>query len=379
MSNSIRVLLCDDSSVMRRLLKAALRVDADIEVVCEAKHGQDALDKLFDARPDVVVMDVEMPVMDGIDAVREIRKRTANLPIIMFSSLTSRGAEATLDAIDAGASDFATKPASAGHITRAMAHVQTTLIPKIHYWCDRPLYRPEQKANPVTRPASPTPRPVARQPVVTNTSASPIPVQRVDHGTPVSAIAIGVSTGGPQALAQLVADLPHEFPAPILIAQHMPPVFTGLLADRLAAQTSHVVREAKDGDELKPNEILIAPGDHHMVISRDRSVVRARLNQDEPENSCRPAVDPLFRSFAECYGSKCLGVVLTGMGKDGEKGAEALRQRGARIVVQDEQTSVVWGMPGNVAKRGLADRILPLDQIAMEIVRATQSPRTAMA
>lgn len=368
MNKPIRVMLCDDSALMRRLIKTAMKSDPDVLVVSEAENGQDALDKLFDAKPDIIVMDVEMPVMDGIDAVRHIRKRTTKLPIIMFSSLTKRGAEATLDAVDAGATDFATKPANAGQIGEAMAHVRNDLIKKIHQWARPPVIAPPKPIQ-TNRPPQFKPAPEA-----SSLSPQPSPVPTADGGQLVSpsAIAIGVSTGGPQALAKLVTNLPVDFPVPILIAQHMPPVFTGLLAKRLNAAKGHDVREATDGDELRPGQILIAPGDHHMVVTRDSAVVRARLNQDAPENSCRPAVDPLFRSIAKCFGKRSLGVILTGMGKDGEKGALELRNCGARIFVQDEASSVVWGMPGNLVRCGLADRVLPLEQIAMEMIRATE-------
>ena len=383
MNAPIRVMICDDSAVMRRLIATVLKTDPEIKVVAEAKHGQDALDRLYDVRPDVLVMDVEMPVMDGIDTVREIRRRTAKLPIIMFSSLTSRGAEATLDAINAGANDFATKPAGAGHINQAMAHVKADLLPKIRQWAGRAVYpqaspmsgrsgqQTGRKLPNVPPPSTPTPAPsAARRPLLAETAITSAASSQPSG--PVSVIAIGVSTGGPEALSTIVNDLPKDLPVPILIAQHMPPVFTGLLADRLAAQNGHRVREATDGESVTAGDILVAPGDYHMTVVRDKLTVRVKLNQDPPENSCRPAVDPLFRSVAACYGARALGVVLTGMGKDGEQGAVALRQMGGRVVAQDEATSVVWGMPGAIARSGLADRILPLQSIANEMMRNAQ-------
>lgn len=345
MEGPIRIMLCDDSLVIRRMTKTALESDPGLHVVCEAKHGKDALDKLFDARPDLVVMDVEMPVMDGIDALREIRKRTAKLPVIMFSSLTHKGAEATYDAIEAGATDVAAKPSSIGHIGQAIAHVHRELVPKIY------------KAMGVARPYSPTPPPTEK----------PGPPARALNG--ISAVGVGVSTGGPEALEQFMSAIPRDFPVPILVVQHMPPVFTQRLAERLATKTGHCVREAEDGEEITGSKILIAPGDHHLLTVRDRTVVRAKLSQEAPENSCRPAVDPLFRSLASTYGSNCLGLILTGMGKDGTNGARALRDSGAKIMVQDKQSSVVWGMAGNVVECGLTDRVLPLNQLAQEVIR----------
>ena len=350
MNTPIRILLCDDSLVMRRMIKTALEADGSLRVVSEAKHGKEALDKLFDARPDLVVMDVEMPVMDGIDAVREIRKRTAKLPVIMFSSLTSRGAEATLDAMEVGASDVATKPSNIGHIGQAISHVQRELVPKI-YKC------------------------VGMAP--TNSKAAPrrTPQAKPSHKVAskgIEVVGVGVSTGGPEALEKLMSGLPHDFPIPILVVQHMPPIFTKRLAERLSSKTGHHVREAENGEEVTAGQILIAPGDHHLQATRDRSVVRTKLTQGPPENSCRPAVDPLFRSLATTYGSGCLGVVLTGMGKDGTDGARALRRSGAKILVQDKQSSVVWGMAGNIVECGLSDQVLPLDRMAQELIRSIQ-------
>ena len=352
---------------MRRLIKTSLQVDPRLRVVCEAKHGQEAVQMLPTANPDVIVMDVEMPVMDGIDAVREIRKRNSYVPIIMFSSLTTNGAQATLDAIEAGATDFSAKPANLGHVEKALEHVRKDLIPKMFHWVKIQLT--ESMASSGDRP------PQANDGVSANATKpeSQSLASQKQVTTPISAIGIGVSTGGPKALAELIDSLPLDFPAPILIAQHMPPVFTGLLAERLAARKGHRVREATDGEVLKQSEILVAPGDFHLVVQRAGNYVRAGLNQSEPENSCRPSVDPLFRSMAECYGKHCVGVVLTGMGRDGEQGVRALRAQGASILVQDEQSSVVWGMPGNLVRSGLADQVLPLEQLAAEVVRMANS------
>ena len=355
MNKEIRVMVCDDSAIMRRLIKTALELEPSMKVVCEAKHGRDAIDQLDQTRPDIVVMDIEMPVMDGVEAVREIRKLGRTLPVIMFSSLTSRGAEASLDAIAAGATDFATKPTGAGHIQQALDSLRRDLIPKLLQWTAG------KRADSIgTVPAA--------EP--TNTFPSR---DAEESRRSVAAIAIGVSTGGPQALSKLLSGLPQNFPAPILIVQHMPPVFTGLLAERLSSQTGHCVREATDGDRLTPGTVLIAPGDYHMVASRERDGVHVRLNQEPPENSCRPSVNPLFCSLANCFGDQSLGIVLTGMGQDGTRGAKSLHACGARVYVQDQASSIVWGMPGQVANAGLADRVLPLDQIASQILRVVGS------
>ena len=357
-----RVMICDDSAVMRRLLAQVIDSEPTLQTVAKVCNGKEAAEKFFDVRPDVLVMDIEMPVMDGVDAVREIRKRALDTPIIMFSSLTTQGAEATFDAMAAGATDFATKPARIGHIREAIQHVKENLITKIHH-CTTPKY---------SQPASNWNTFASRENDTTPGDA-PNALGRKDPPTPhaVAAVGIGVSTGGPQALSKLLSKLPTQLPMPVLVVQHMPPVFTALLAERLSAQNGHNVREAVDGEEVRSGEILIAPGDYHLTVVREQARVKVRLNQHDPENFCRPAADPLFRSLANCYGNRCLGLVLTGMGKDGANGAAALQERGASVYVQDEKSSVVWGMPGNVARCGLADRVLTLEQMATEVVRAT--------
>lgn len=365
MNTPIRILLCDDSALMRRLIKTAIETDPNLKVVCEAKNGRDATEQLSKQHVDLVVLDVEMPVMDGIDATRAMRRKNFDLPIIMFSSLTSRGAEATLDAIAAGANDFATKPARSGHIDQALAHVQRELLPKIHRWASH--WRSKNTAQTNTSSANVSP-------------SAGVPSGFVPGGLStenISAIAIGASTGGPQALSALMSMINRDLGVPILIVQHMPPVFTGLLAERLSAQSGHSVREASDGEVIEPGDCVIAPGDQHLTVARDLTSLRVRLNRNEPENSCRPAVDPLFRSCASCFGSRCLGVVLTGMGKDGLDGARALKKTGARIVCQDESSSVVWGMPGNIVRSDLADLVLPINGIADEVNRLTQQPQNA--
>ncbi len=355
MPEPIRVMLCDDSSTMRRLIKAALKNEPRLSVVYEAEHGQDAVNNVDQTRPDIVVMDIEMPVMDGIVATREIRRRQPKLPIVMFSSLTSRGAEATLDALAAGANDFAVKPAASGHISNAMAQLQSDLLPKLLQ-----LVAPNL--------ASSTNATVAHQ---HRSAASPLqqetPQQETLHR--VDAIAIGVSTGGPDALAKLLFDIPKTLRVPVLITQHMPPVFTNLLAERLSLRTGHSVNEAVDGEVVTNDRILLAPGDFHLTVSRHGTSVRVKLNQEPEENSCRPAVDPLFRSVAKCYGKNAIGIVLTGMGQDGALGAADIKSTGGSIIVQDEASSVIWGMPGKIVSAGHADRILPLNEIASELAR----------
>lgn len=353
----VRVLVVDDSVVVRRLVTTALQADPELEVVGSAADGRIALAKIEQLGPDVVTLDVEMPIMDGLEALRGIRARWPALPVIMFSTLTERGAAATLDALALGASDYVTKPSGAGDPGRALDAVRTELIPKIKALCARFVSGGGRPA------AGSTIRPSVRRP----------PASRVD------VVAIGVSTGGPNALAQLLPALPRALPVPIVIVQHMPPMFTRILAERLDATSALRVVEAADGDVLEPGGVWIAPGGRHMLVERVGDRCEIRTNLDPPEHSCRPAVDPLFRSVARCYGPHVLAVVLTGMGNDGSEGAEAVRAAGGQVVVQDEGSSVVWGMPGFVARAGHADAIVPLEQMHGEILARLAVGRGALA
>lgn len=358
----IRVLVVDDSTVIRRLLSDSLSSDPDLEVAGTAANGKIALAKITQINPDVITLDMEMPEMDGITTLVEIRKLYPKLPVIMFSTLTQRGAEATLDALAKGANDYVTKPANVGSVTAAMQNVRNELVPKIKAFC--PWFAKCQVAPQLPR--------TTIQPKFTNQS-KPTESSRIDI------VAIGSSTGGPNALQAVLSKIPADFPVPVVIVQHMPPIFTKHLADRLRQLTLLNIAEAKRGDALEPGSVLVAPGDYHMTLRRIGTSMRIDLNQSTPENSCRPAVDVLFRSVTEMYGANVLSVVLTGMGQDGARGCEAIRSAGGKVIVQDEETSVVWGMPGAVAQAGLADKILPLDKIADEIVRETITGRKARA
>lgn len=344
----VRVLVIDDSAAVRRLLTDILSSDPSIEVVGAAPNAAIALEKLTQLHPDVITLDVEMPDTSGLELLVEIRKLAPRLPVIMFSSLTQRAAATTLEALALGATDYVTKPAQTGSREASAAHVREQLIPKIKVFGG------------------------AKPPRVIQHTVLPVrsPPQGAASSSP-EVVVVGSSTGGPNALADLFAALPAEFPVPLLVTQHMPPLFTRLLAERLTAKGPLVFHEAKAGDVLKAGECWIAPGDFHMRIERagpQRHVV-VRLDQGPPENSCRPAVDVLFRSVAEVYGSRALAVILTGMGQDGLKGSERLHACGAQIIAQDEASSVVWGMPGFVVRAGLANCVLPLSKIAAEVER----------
>jgi two-component system chemotaxis response regulator CheB len=357
----IRVMVVDDAVVVRRLVTDVLASDPDIEVVGTAANGRLALAKLPQLTPDLITLDIEMPEMDGLETLVELRKTYPRLPVIMFSTLTERGAAATLEALARGATDYVTKPANVGSVTLAQERIRAELIPKIRVLAGRVAFPPRAAtAAAATTPAKP---PVARP-------RASLPVR-------MDLLAIGVSTGGPNALAAVIPQLAAEFPIPIVIVQHMPPVFTKFLADRLASTSRLAVREGEEGGLVEPGVVWVAPGNYHMVLRRDGEQVRLSLNQAPPENSCRPAVDPLFRSAAELYGNRVLGLVLTGMGQDGLIGASAIRTAGGLVLAQDEATSVVWGMPGAVVTGGLADQVLPLERMAAELTQRAGVGRLA--
>lgn len=354
--SKIRVLVTDDSVVIRRLVSGVLNDDPAIEVVGTAVNGRASLQKIEQLRPDLVTMDVEMPEVDGIEGVRRIRAAGHQLPIIMFSTLTERGASATLDALAAGASDYVAKPANVGSVGRSMEQVRDALIPRIKALVPaRGLTASPAQAGSAARPA-PAAGPVSLRP------AAPMPVGGY------KLLVVGSSTGGPDAVQRLLGALP-PLPVPIALVQHMPPLFTRQFAQRLDRQTAFDVVEAEHNQVLRPGMVSIAPGDFHMEVVRDARGLVTRLSQGPAENFCRPAVDVLFRSAASVTGSATLAVVLTGMGSDGCKGGAPIVAAGGSIVAQDQASSVVWGMPGAIAGAGLAEEILPLDKIAGAITR----------
>ena len=350
----IRVLVVDDSVVIRRMVSDVLSGEPDIEVAGAAADGRIALQKIEQVNPDILTLDVEMPVMDGLETLKQLRKTHRRLPVIMFSTLTERGASATMDALALGASDYVTKPANVGSAAAALEKIRAELIPKIR------AHVPQSTPS-ATRPFSMLAAQTAQRPSALN---APRPAT-----ARVEVVAIGTSTGGPNALSDLVPLLPPNFPVPVVIVQHMPPIFTKFLADRLSSKSQIPVMEAANHQELLPGHAYIAPGDFHMMVERSREGLRIRTQQEQPENSCRPAVDVLFRSVAELYRGDVLAVIMTGMGQDGLRGCGRIREAGGQILAQDEATSVVWGMPGYVANAGLADAVLPLGLIAGEIVR----------
>jgi len=346
----VRVLVVDDSAVVRKVLGDVLNSNSGTTLAGTASSGEAALSKIDDLKPDVVTLDIEMPGMNGLEALAEIRKRHPRLPVIMFSTLTESGGTATLEALALGANDYATKPTSSHNLASAKDHIERDLIGKIV------SLRGINVARPKTHP----------------TIALPV-TKKIQRR--IDVVAIGTSTGGPNALAVLVSQLPAELPVPIVLMQHMPKLFTRLLAERLTAHSKVLVREGESGLPLQPGKVWIAPGDFHMTVARRDGKIVIELNQDAAEHSCRPAVDVLFRSVARTFGPHALAVVLTGMGSDGALGAKAIRDAGGEVLVQDEASSVVWGMPGAVVAAGQADDICALSRVGSEIVRRVTSRR----
>ena len=355
----IRVLVVDDSVVIRKVLCDVLATDPAIVVAGAASDGRLGLAKIEQLNPDLITLDVEMPNMSGLETIAEIRKLHPKLPIIMFSTLTERGASTTLDALALGASDYVTKPSNTGSLDVTMARIKQDLLPKIKALCGRRLADKVGARAPLKRaivPALRAPRTLAR----------------------VEILAIGTSTGGPNALSEILPAIPRDFPVPIVIVQHMPPLFTRMLAERLNKQTAIRVHEGEAGKTLEPGHAWIAPGDHHMFVERQGAAVKLAINQAPQENSCRPAVDVLFRSVAGVFGPNALAVVLTGMGSDGVLGSQVVRESGGHVYVQDEATSVVWGMPGQTLSAGWADNVFPLQSMATEIDRYVRASRQSI-
>lgn len=360
-----RILVVDDAVVVRRIVTTVLNEEPGLEVVGTAPNGRIALQKIEQLNPDLITLDVEMPVMDGLETLKELRKRYPRLPVIMFSTLTERGAAVTMEALINGANDYVTKPANVGSVTEAMERIRSELVPKIEALTGRP---------------SPGRAATAARPAPARPSLSTAP-RRARHAAtggrvelPVQAVVIGVSTGGPNALASLVPDLPGTLRVPVLIVQHMPPMFTRLLADRLDGTSPLSVREAGHDEPVRSGQVLLAPGGKHLEVHRRGTQVYTAITEGPLENSCRPSADVLFRTASAAYGGGLLGVVMTGMGYDARRGAEHVRDVGGHVLAQDQTTSVVWGMPGAAVEAGVVDAVLPLGELAAEIARRVAAP-----
>ncbi len=345
----IRVLIVDDSAVVRGLLAKALETDPQIKLAGTAMHGQSALATLKSTPVDVVVLDVEMPVMDGLTALTHIQRDYPAVQVIMASSLTYNGAETTVKALELGAAGCIAKPTSTS-MSESIAKVSAELVPLV-----KALAVKQKKAIPA-----------AVQQRMTS-SFAPAP-RRTSHFPP-KLLVIGTSTGGPQALRTVLTGLPPDFPLPILLVQHMPPTFTPMLARHLAQDTGRPCGEAIHGEPIEPGRTYVAPGDYHMEVVKRGDRMGLDLHQGPPEHYCRPSVNPLFRTAADWYGPGVLAVMLTGMGEDGLEGTQTVVARGGMVIAQDEASSVVWGMPGAVVRAGLAHEVMPLPAIAAAILR----------
>ncbi|MBL4845084.1 MAG: chemotaxis response regulator protein-glutamate methylesterase [Planctomycetes bacterium] len=346
------MLVVDDSSAMRQLLKLALTDLPDVEVVGTASSGDLALRRIEFLRPDLITLDIEMPGLGGLETLSQIREDHPTIRVLIVSSLTKRGALVTLDALSRGASDYVSKPQVSSPEEGVLA-LRKELVPRIRSLCG---------------PSEDLPRHVVEQARRTPTATWRIRSRRPE------VIVVASSTGGPPALGKFLSGLPESFPCPILVVQHMPKVFTGPFAERLNSQMPLHVREAVAGAKPLAGQVWIAPGDSHLLLERGGDGLRLALSDAPQVNFCRPAADLLFESSADACPGQVLGVVLTGMGCDGSAGAARIREDGGRVLVQDEATSVVWGMPGNVARAGHASEILPLERLAARLVEL--APRT---
>ena len=336
----IRVLIIDDAAAERRMIAEALACVPGLAVVGSAANGRIGMKMISTVKPDVVVLDLEMPEMDGFQVLATLRAIDPELPVVVFSGSSRRRAMATLDTLAMGTIDYVAKPSSIGGVGSTIRSIVEEMSARI-----------KALGAPATRGVAWCPEPSE-------------PATRV-----LQVVVLGISTGGPDALEALLTAIPRDFMVPMLIVQHMPPQFIGQLARRLDTRSALAVTEAVDGQVVAPGQAVLAPGEHHLVVRKRGVEVLVATQQGPPENSCRPAADVLFRSAARQFGAGTLGVVMTGMGQDGLLGAGEIRQAGGRVLAQDQASSVVWGMPGHVARAGLADQVLPPPLLAAEIAR----------
>ena len=361
----IRVMIVDDAVVVRGLFGRWVEAEPDLEVVASLRTGREAVNQVERADPDVVVLDVDMPELDGIAALPLLLEKKRDLVVIMASTLTRRNAEISLKALSLGAADYIPKPASNREVTGSPSF-RRDLIEKIR---QLGLRSKRLRFGNLRARVPGTEAPAALPPKLRASAAQPITLRPLPATAP-RVLVIGSSTGGPQALNTIVTQIGSVLDrAPVLITQHMPPTFTTILAEHLARLTKRPAREAVEGEEVNAGTIYLAPGGRHMSVVRRDGIAVIALDDGPLVNFCKPAVDPLFSSAAEVWGPKVLGLVLTGMGSDGLRGAQAIAAAGGSILAQDEPTSVVWGMPGQVAHAGLCSAVLPLDEIAPRLTR----------
>jgi two-component system chemotaxis response regulator CheB len=363
----VRVLVVDDSALMRRVIWGLLEEDPDIVVVGSAVDGRDAVAKVQQLKPDVVTLDVEMPKMDGLQTLGYLMNENP-VPCVMLSAYTPRGAETTLKALDYGATDFVQKPS--GVVSLNLERVKEELLDKVKVAATIDLKRLPFRPGTGLPGAAGAAGPALAGAAHSAPGLAPPPARvkerpKTDRGC---VVAIGTSTGGPRALGAVLPGLPGGLPAPVVVVQHMSAGFTKSLAERLDRECALRVKEAEADEVLEAGTVYLAPGDWHMSLERRAGKVRVKLDQRPPILGVRPCVDVLFQSVAEVYGPKAVGVVLTGMGRDGAKGLKAMKAAQARVIAQDEATSVVYGMPRAAFASGCVDRVLPLDAVAANIV-----------
>lgn len=355
----IRVMVVDDAVVFRGLVSRWMQDEPDIEIVSAHRNGQEALENFSRYDPDLVVLDIEMPVLDGLETLPLLLAKKPNLTVIISSTVTRRNAEVGIKALQNGAADYINKPETNREMTISL-EFRRDLIARIRALGRRHL----EKLGRIARPAAQFVAEAAEPPRTPDSQFRLRPYSN----SPPCALVIGSSTGGPQALQILLRGLePVLMRLPVLIVQHMPPTFTTILAEHIARATGRPAHEAKNGEPVQPGRLYIAPGAKHMLIERDGDGARVVTNDDPPIHFCRPSVDPLFASAAATLGAGTLGVILTGMGCDGTDGALLVAESGGSVIAQDEATSVIWGMPGSAAEAGACAGILPLESIAPRI------------
>jgi len=350
---TIRVLVVDDSGFFRRRVTEMLDSDPALEVIAQAENGEEAIKLVASLKPDVVTMDIEMPVLDGISATKKIMAATPT-PIIMFSSLTTDGAKATLDALDAGAVDFL--PKRFEDIAKDRDEAKALLCKRV---------RDLGTKGRISKPRVPGTRTATRSTIQTTTPATLVRTS----GSKIKLVAIGTSTGGPVALQNVLTQIPAEFPVPIILIQHMPGSFTPAFAQRLDKQCKITIKEAANGDLLTPGTALLAPGGKQMVLEGRGGNIKISIRESEAGMTYKPSVDLSFDSVAEIFPRETLAIVLTGMGADGCEGAKKLKQKGSEIWAQDEDSCVVYGMPAAVVDAGLATKVLDINAVAPEIIK----------
>jgi len=369
----LKALVVDDSALYRKILSDLVSELPDVELLGTAPNGRIAMEKIERSAPDFITLDFEMPEMDGLEVLRKLKAASSPVKAIMVSAHTKAGASVTMQALEMGAYDFITKPDTSS-LVESKAELSSQLKGLVGALQARSRFRLDLSSSPkpaAPRPAAPPPQP------------SPFPQQGFASGiaqrmravasSRPDIVAIGISTGGPNALSQVIPKLPANLRVPVVLVQHMPPMFTAALAESLGRKSAIAVYEASEGMEIKPGGVYIAPGGKHMRLEKSPAgVLFSKITEDPPENNCRPAADYLFRSVAKLFGSSALGVIMTGMGADGVKGLAVMKGLGAKVLAQDEASCVVYGMPMEAVKAGVVDIVAPLDRIADEIVSAVR-------